>query len=397
MLLSSKANLVKAGVILLVLVFLLQILGMQGGSNTQIDTGPDDQPGESTVLGIAFANATVTSYGGALGASISVGGTHPDLSDVVARMKEEGIVEYTSPRQNGMVLNLARDADISVVVKRLSNMNLTLVSIAELSFSEPVNFSTSSGPIEISVRAIRIELDPSIPIGYTLGLKITAAIYDGKIYGGKYDIIPLKARFLLRGEVSELFRECTAIGVLDWNKRSFDRNATEQYLSQDFDDVIISSILNNTVSFSREIAPELVEEIGDANITHILNIGTAGMLIQSNFTDAGQLESEMSPFLESENITLSYPLSYIRIDFRTDEHPEEFLNSSLDAIQFFIYRNMTVRINENVYDAQGAEYKVLSRDYTSILEYANETGIMRIITVEAQVIGNVIYNYTVIE
>ncbi len=393
---ARDSPLVKIGVIALVLAFLLEIFAFQSAPPVGVDDNTQTTT-QQAILGIANANATVTSYSGALGPSVSVIGQHPELQDKVDKLKKQGLVDYTSPLQNGIVLNLGRDANISQVVQELSSLNLTLFASAELTFSEPIKFATQSGTLDIPVQRIKLDLDPAIPVGYTVGLRITASLYDGKIVEGKYDIVPINVRFLLRGEIIELFPEHTAIGVLSWGDRDFDPNKTEEYISNRYGDVNLYRILNSTVIFSKQLSEEQVSDIREENFSYVVEVGDMGLAINESFTNSSILESDLSPYLEAENITMGYPLSYLRVDFKTDDFSEEFFNASLENAVFFYYRNMTIRINEKVYDPLGNSFRVLGRDHTNLLEYTNETGGKIIVTADARVVGDMIYNYTIVE
>jgi hypothetical protein len=398
--LLTKDNVIKLLVILLVFAFLLEIFAFQNPSNVPTNDNTQtttDQTTQGELFGTALANGTVVSYGDAYGVSITALGNSSELSSAVSKLKSEGHVTYTSPVQSGTSINLAKGANLSYVVGELSKLNITLEAGAEVSIKDPLLFKTDNGTVSTVVRSIKIKLNPSIPVGSRVGLRIIATLSGEKMTKAMYEIIPISQDILVIGRATELYPNYVAIGVLDWTGRYFESNVTMSYLSQQFNNVSMQSIINNTVMFSPMLDPTAAQKLSSLNLSYARNSSQRGILFYQNFTDNATLKRDLLPVLEISNTTLMYPLSYVRFDFKTQNYSEEFLNSSLPAATFFVYRESKIQIGEKIADDEGRNYTVINREYTTLLPYSNETGSASIINIRASIMGDKILNYTILD
>lgn len=398
--LITKENVLKVFAFFLVLVMIIEIpaLFMKNSNIPENTEQTTEQPENVTILfGVAITNVTVSSYGSSLGSSIKVSGNSSKLDEIVKGLKSDKLVAYTTQEKNGLTLNLVKGANMSVVIERLSPLNMTMLSQAELTFDGPVVFTTEEGSQTISLQAIRADIDPSIPTGYKLGIKLMARIRNGAIIESQYAIVPIKLEIVTLAETVKLFPQYTAIAVLDWPDRAIDKNTTTAYLSERFSNVTVSTIINDTVSFSKPLSSTALFNITAMNLSYVKAIIPSRMLVSQDLTDAQLLEKDLHPILAPENITLIYPYSFARVDFTTENYSSDFLNSSFKNLGLFVYRKSTLRVGEKLYDDDGKPYKVIGRETTDLFTYKNETGGAEIVAIAAESIGNKILNYTVAE
>ncbi len=395
----TKSNGIKLFAVLLVLAFLFETFAITQGSANILaeENGNEETQTPNLYFGVALTNATISSYGDVLGYSISAEGNPEKLEAEALRLKAEGLVSYTSKTQKGLVFNIPKGANLSGVVGRLAALNATLSARAEASLKDPLTFYTDNGTKSISVKSLRIEVDPTIPVGYQVGLRIKATITDERILEWLYEVTPFKKDIFVVGEVAELYPQHSAIGVLEWPDRRVDKNATVAYLSQKFSNVSILAITNNSVGFNKPVSLGTLGSIFAANLSYVQGVTANSLRINETFTDNVALENDLGPFLAAENISVVYPLSYVRIDFSTENYSREFLNSSMNAAGFFVYRLETIRIGSLIRDDEGREYAVLNRDYADLLPYTNETGVTELVLIRANVLGNKVLNYTIPE
>jgi hypothetical protein len=399
--LFTKSNVIKMFAFFLVLVMVIEIPALYfRDSGLPEDNGQTTTPEENatqTLFGIAFANTTVSSYGSSFGSSITVVGNSSKLDEVVKGLKSDKLVSYQTNVKNGVVLNLAKGANMSAVVERLSPLNFTIYSQAELLFKDPVVFKTENGPLTLQLQGLKAEIDPSIPVGYKIGVKIMARIQGTSIIESQYIIVPMPTDFITTGETVKLLPEYSAIGILDWPDRSINKSQITDRLSERFSNVTVSTIINDTVAFSKPATIGSLVKIASMNLSYVRNVSLSQLFIYPNFTDNGTLENDVGQILASENITLVYPYSFVKIDFTTEQYSPDFLNSSLKSLDLFVYRNITMRISERVFDESQKPYRVMNRESSDLFLYKNETGGISILTIRADVVGNKVLNYTVTE
>ena len=399
MALFNKDNAIKVFAILLVLAFIAEMFAIGANRDLPESTGQEqEQPtGPAPLFGVAFVNATVASYSDSMGSTISAEGNPALLENEAVKLKSEGFVSYTSKTQKGMVFNLPKGANITKVVERLAAINASMIAKADLTLKDGIVFYTKDGPVKMPNKNLRINLDPSIPVGYPIGLKITASLTQDRIIESVYEIVPIRKDILTVANVAKLYPDYSAIAVLEWPDRNQDKNATVSYLSQRFSNVGMVMIINNTVAFSKPVSLGTAGSIFLLNLTYLRNASTRSMLFYQNFTDNKALERDVGPVLASENITLGYPPSYARIDFVTENFSREFLNSSMKTAGMFVYRKATIQLGATVVDEEGRSYNVLSRNYTEMIPYVNETGVTKLVQIQASTLGNKLLNYTINE
>ncbi len=395
----NKDTALKLFAILLVVGFLTEMFAFGGNRNLPTDQsqGTDQPSGPQPVFGVAVVNATVGSYGDSMGLTIFAEGDSGLLASEAAKLKSEGLISYTSNAQGGLVFNLPRGANMSKVVERLTALNATLTAKADVNLKSELVFYTEKGPLKLPNKNLRINIDPSIPVGCDIGLKISASLTDTGIVESIYEIIPIEKDILTIADVAKLYPEHSAIAILAWPDRNVDKNATIAYLSRRFSNVGMVMIVNNTVAFSKPISMKGISSIFLMNLTYLRNASTRTLLFPTNFTDNSTLEKDIGPIIASENITLTYPLSYARIDFTTENFSRDFLNSSMDAAGMFIYRKVTLSLGTSVLDDAGRKYNVKNRDYTELIPYVNETGVTKLVQIRATILGNKLLNYTIYE
>jgi hypothetical protein len=388
----------KIAALIIVAAFIFELFAFQKGDNTPV--GPDvTQPdtNATTVFGIAIANGTVVSYGDALGVSIAIAGNDTRLNETIEGLKKDGFIAYTKNEQNKITLNLAKGANTTEAVSRLSKLNVTLASRAEISFKEPLTFQTANGPVVLSGKSIRITMDPSVPVGYKIGIKISANLQDDKIVESMYDLITIKKDLIVVATVAKMHDEYIAIGNIPWENRDIDMASMTMYLSSNLTNVSIQPIPSHNVTFSKPISDESLQSILALNLSYLRNYSNNGIYVTRNFTDSGKVKEDLLPIISKENASLLFPYSNFRATFATENFSQQFFESAFENATIFFYRMLTLRIGEVIYDEENKPYTVINRDYTDWFFNTNDTVGTSPVAIRANLFGNKLINYTVVE
>ncbi|MCX6778166.1 MAG: hypothetical protein NT157_04765 [Candidatus Micrarchaeota archaeon] len=363
-----RSTLIKLAVIVICLAFLLEVFAFQrnqSGSTTP-ETN-DTEEGPSTV-GAGYGNVTIVSYGDSLGSEVKVYNYTPEAKSIAASLVSRGLALYYSETPSGaLVINLPRGSNISAIASELEGLNLPMRTRALVRFTAPVTFTTDAGPVTLEVGSLYMELDPGLPAGRLIPVRVQASISGGRAVDKYVEPYYNVEYFYAPAAITGLTGHYVTAGFFAWENRSFDAAAIATNLSGQFSNFSFLPLLNNSVGFLRPLNATEFESLKSLNLSYVSSVDSSSASIANNFTDKQKLSEDFSAALPPEiAFSLSYPYSLMRMEFidnasRTSEQIEGILNASMPSASLVdIYRYANVALNKTVVNPDsGLSYRVL--------------------------------------
>ncbi|MCK4714571.1 MAG: hypothetical protein KAT35_03280, partial [Candidatus Aenigmarchaeota archaeon] len=225
MALLSRDNLMKAGVLFIVFAFMFEIFAFGGGGQPEPEI-PDGNGGTGEpITGIALVDGTVLSYG----REIVVFDVDEDAQAVIALLEDEGVVQYTAPAPGGAtVLNLVRNANVSDIAERFEGTNASLVARARLKMPVLINFTTNQGQMSAVFQDITTDMEPDVPIGSNVSIRLTATMVDGLVTSYLAEAVSIEISFSAKARVLDYEPTHFVRVTVPWEERLFEDAAVRE-------------------------------------------------------------------------------------------------------------------------------------------------------------------------
>jgi hypothetical protein len=352
--LVSRNDVLKIGVLVLVLAFLTQVFSFQGGGSYVDDVGgeeiPTPTPMPPGVLGLAAADATVSGYPQSI---ITLAGTaageDEELQQRLRDLTAEGQVAYfNSANPDNINIVLAEGADVVGVAWNITIdfPDYVLFAEAELALPEELEFETAQGNVSATLRPeIEILMEPLTPVGSNVSLVVRAMLVGEEVSEFQVQVAEKEGVLLVEGNVAELLDEWMIDAQVPWTERNtLDLAGLQGALNSTYPNSSVNYELNQLISVG-EITDEERDALGE--FEYVMFAVGGSVVIGDDFVNQTKAEEDFRSVL-GENASIDFPASLLSINVSSGELNESFLHEATGLEELEVKRAGVFELGEIV-------------------------------------------------
>ncbi|MFZ5867215.1 MAG: hypothetical protein ACOYXY_15120, partial [Thermodesulfobacteriota bacterium] len=291
----DKKNIIIAGSLLMIVMFLLQSFYLGGG---QAASGPVFRPGDN-VTGTTVFNGTIRTYDPLL--------YMDPVSDqtLINELRNlPGVLDVKS-ETNALIVQTETRDDVFPTALWLSERNITTYSVANIAVTSNMQVQTATGLMNATLLGgvVRVVTEPLVDAGEQVGVSMVAVVSSGQIIDySSASLLMQPVDFTIEAEVVSLDWTTVTYSV-PWEERnSIDPSAFDEAEYQKVDSII----------FESPLTPSQV--IAKKQFSYITYIDENSAQVESGFDNLTRIETNF------QDVNYSLPSSTLVI--RAQEAPE---------------------------------------------------------------------------